>query len=586
MPQDFDNTRALNAYGLTAQIENGALRRISLAGREVIRLIDYPIRDADWGTVPLLGVSVEHSEKRYRHCFTTEDASIEGRFEVQFKPEGSGARIVATLLLKTRHDTIVNRAGFVLLHPLTGVVDTPVQVRCPQGSTRKMHFPALISPGQPVDNIAGLEHKVGEVSIDIAFDGDVFEMEDQRNWTDASFKTYCRPLALPRPYTLQKGTEIRQQISIILQSKPQTDARPIPAHSCRIGRMPAIEIAYEPGLTGPFRAPLDRLGAQGIQIRLVGQMDYLRGLPDIPVTLEIVCGQDAEGDLARIAETCRASGIDPSAVIALPEPYLKSHQPQGPWPMGPAPMDLVGAVRRYFPQARVGGGMLTNFTEFNRCPPDPALVDYVTFGTTAIVHAADDNSVIETLEALPDVIASAAALAHARPMRLGLMSIAMRSNPYGAKTASNPDGELCLPMAMNDPRQRTGFAAAFAIGVAAASAAGGVASFAPAMASGPLGMDRDGRPLPLWHIVAALAALSGAEVEISHSAAGLVVIRGDGRRGIMGVVANIGTEPAGFDTPACLVPENADWDWIDLCAPLAHVILPPRSAAILKGRPS
>ena len=27
--------------------------------------------------------------------------------------------------------------------------------------------------------------------------GDSFEMEDHRNWTDASFKTYVRPLALP-----------------------------------------------------------------------------------------------------------------------------------------------------------------------------------------------------------------------------------------------------------------------------------------------------------------------------------------------------------------------------------------------------
>ena len=38
--------------------------------------------------------------------------------------------------------------------------------------------------------------------------GDIFEMEDQRNWTDASYKTYVRPLALPWPYTLPAGTEL------------------------------------------------------------------------------------------------------------------------------------------------------------------------------------------------------------------------------------------------------------------------------------------------------------------------------------------------------------------------------------------
>ena len=38
-------------------------------------------------------------------------------------------------------------------------------------------------------------------------EGDTFEMEDQRNWTDASYKTYVRPLALPWPYTLRAGEQ-------------------------------------------------------------------------------------------------------------------------------------------------------------------------------------------------------------------------------------------------------------------------------------------------------------------------------------------------------------------------------------------
>ena len=36
-------------------------------------------------------------------------------------------------------------------------------------------------------------------------EGDTFEMEDQRNWSDASYKTYVRPLALPWPYVLPAG---------------------------------------------------------------------------------------------------------------------------------------------------------------------------------------------------------------------------------------------------------------------------------------------------------------------------------------------------------------------------------------------
>ena len=50
----------------------------------------------------------------------------------------------------------------------------------------------------------------------VAFEGDIFEMEDQRNWTDASFKTYCTPLEIPYPVELAKGTKISQKVRISL----------------------------------------------------------------------------------------------------------------------------------------------------------------------------------------------------------------------------------------------------------------------------------------------------------------------------------------------------------------------------------
>ena len=54
---------------------------------------------------------------------------------------------------------------------------------------------------------------------------------------------------------------------------------------------------------------------------------------------------------------------------------------------------------------KVGGGMLSYFTELNRKRPPVDGIDYVTHTTCPIVHAADDISVMETLEALPYVVA-------------------------------------------------------------------------------------------------------------------------------------------------------------------------------------
>ena len=86
-------------------------------------------------------------------------------------------------------------------------------------------------------------------------------MEDQRNWTDASFKTYCRPLAAPRPYRLVAGEPVRQSIAIevadAVGAEGEAGRRVAPgagpeaaseadASGPPTGRMPALLLAVEP----------------------------------------------------------------------------------------------------------------------------------------------------------------------------------------------------------------------------------------------------------------------------------------------------------------------------------------------------
>ncbi len=188
----------------------------------------------------------------------------------------------------------------------------------------------------------------------------------------------------------------------------------------------------------------------------------------------------------------------------------------------PAPRDLVPLLRSAFPAAEIGGGVLTNFTEFNRCPPDPAAIDFATFGTTAIVHTADDRSVVETLRGaaggFPERKGPRSRLRAAS--RVDLDRHALQPLRRG-RSPTRTDARIA--MAMADPRQATDFAAAWAVGAAAAAARGGVASFAPAMTAGPLGLGRDGAPWPLFEVVAALAALGGETVEVSGGPGGPVV---------------------------------------------------------------
>ena len=57
-------------------------------------------------------------------------------------------------------------------------------------------------------------------------EGDAFEMEDQRNWSDASYKTYVRPLARPWPYTLPKGEPVAQSVTARDLRRPRLRPRP------------------------------------------------------------------------------------------------------------------------------------------------------------------------------------------------------------------------------------------------------------------------------------------------------------------------------------------------------------------------
>ncbi len=144
---------------------------------------------------------------------------LQGTFRAEVSATAEGAVLRLSLELTAPAPVPVNRAGFTLLHPLRGVAGAALQVTHSDGSRQATVWPRLISPAQPVRDITGLAHQVRGVNVAITLQGDVFEMEDQRNWSDASYKTYCRPLALPLPYVLGPDNEVRQEMVIALSGR-------------------------------------------------------------------------------------------------------------------------------------------------------------------------------------------------------------------------------------------------------------------------------------------------------------------------------------------------------------------------------
>ena len=78
----------------------------------------------------------------------------------------------------------------------------------------------------------------------------MFETEDQRNWADGSFKTYCRPLDRPFPYDLSEGERVWQRVAIRVRGGAPSAAGP-PPPTLTIGRplarLPLIGFALPDG---------------------------------------------------------------------------------------------------------------------------------------------------------------------------------------------------------------------------------------------------------------------------------------------------------------------------------------------------
>jgi D-apionolactonase len=383
-------------------------------------------------------------------------------------------------------------------------------------------------------------------------EGDAFEMEDHRNWTDASFKTYVRPLAEPWPYTLPAGRSFDQAVSLTFTRKlPKPKARGgskkiavILGRS--IGTIPRIGVGVPAEEADNALSAADALKAAGLQ-QLICQIDCRRGdatalcrrykqlgeATGADIVLEIILtgAESPEAELGRVGGQAKVAGLQPAVVAVSPAADLKATLPGSAGPKVPPLADIYKAARSSFPGARLGGGVFSYFTELNRKRPPAELLDYVTHTSAPTVHAADDIAVMETLEALPYVIASTRSfIGKKTPYWVGPSSIAARDNPYGAATAANPDnGRVCL--ADRDPRQRGLFGAAWTLGYMAAFARGGVEAITMAAATGPRGLlysstdtpqpyfdDVKRGVYPLYHVVAGLAAAAGKKQLAADSA--------------------------------------------------------------------
>jgi D-apionolactonase len=546
--------RVLQAGPLTVEFDAGNLRHIRYNDHEMIRAVSFVVRDKNWGTyapqIAHLNLHEEPGQFRISYEATVREKEEEFRYSAAITGKSDGSLSFSGKGTATS-DFLTNRTGFVVLHPIEGVAGGACTVEHVDGTIEETRFPLLIDPVQPMSALRAITHEFFPgLKISCRMEGDTFEMEDQRNWTDASYKTYVRPLALPWPYVIAKGETIDQAVTLtVCGAARERDSVDGPL-SLAVGEqiagrtMPSLGLGLDPkdldateqSLSALKRAAPShlvcfydpRLGHSQADLKRMAAIGHALGTE---LWLEFVIPRvdHFEKDIQDLGRAVSGLGNPFAAVMISPAPDLKCTLPGSPWPPCPALADCYRAACAAFPGARLGGGMFSFFTELNRKRPPVGLLDFVTFTTVAIFHAGDDRSAMEGLESLPYLAKSVEAFIDGKPYHVGPSAIGLRMNPYGEAPMANP---LNIRQAMNgmDPRQRGLFAAAWSVGFVARFAKGGASALTLGGTVGEFGIayakmdyrqpwfDENGGFYPVYQAIKGLAALRGLpliELDIS-----------------------------------------------------------------------
>ncbi len=452
------NKGDLTSGPIRMTFENGGLRYITYQGLEVIRGINFFVRDANWGTVPNtvedtvynsagIGFHLNYQVKSFRdsidfrwNCAVTANAN-----EVAFDIAG-----------KAHSNFKGNRLGFVLLHP-NRMAGKSVEIEHSDGSKTMGIFPETISPHQPFKDIKGMHWEENGLAVNIEFSGEVFEMEDQRNWLDASYKTYCTPLERPFPVDISKGEEVHQKISITFSGRPQDDPVLVPKNQLLIGdkeyELPQIGlVANGTVLEERHIEDLKKLDLAHLRLEAkTHEGDWKNDFEKqtrqalqlgLPVELFIYSNAKEIGaHLREIITVSNFSKLDIKKVMAVDLDEISNS--------AGFIASFSKAVRRSLGEVPIGGGTDYYFTEVNRMRPPMDKIDYLSFSVHPQVHAFDDTSILETSSTFLDMGKSAKAISDGKPVHISPITLTGRLNP----AATDANARFLTKVQRSDPRQ-------------------------------------------------------------------------------------------------------------------------------------
>ena len=486
--------RVLRAGPLEVALDGPDLRYARLGDVEVVRRVYVAVRDVNWDTIVCSEQRVEVDEAAdsfsvdcwLRHRRGPVDFEWHGHFE-----GSSDGTVVYEMDGRARGPFDYAKIGICVHHPSRESQGRPYRASTPGGIVEGT-LPTIIGPQvhlaaegydeplfAPCSSLSVALAAGPTVQLD--FEGSLFEMEDQRNWTDASFKSVSTPAHLGYRHHAVDGKQIRQRLTFRVDGVAAArtgGSRRAPGDTLTVGGpvgrvLPPIgfglpsdgvphtsnELARVRELRPDHLRADVRLGDDGA---LDAALDACRGAGSA-LELALFVAPGSEAELDALGAALASSNVPLARVLLFGEGHTAT----------PESLAREGAAR--LPGIVLGGGTNINFCDVNRERPDLSAVSTVAYSINAQVHAFDERSVVETLEGQADTMISAHAVFAGLGVAVSPVTMRPRFNPDAipGEALARSDDELPWEV---DPRQMSAFCAAWTLGSVKALAEAGADS--------------------------------------------------------------------------------------------------------------
>ncbi len=254
----WPDTTQVTHGGFTLDLARDAIRNITYDGAQIIDLLYTAIRPLDWSTL----APDEHSEDIQiigNDCVISITDSFTGVMTSQTRVTlSSGNAFSVAYELHGLTEYSVNRWGICFCLNTAEWMGSAVL-----SLGNRYSLMEDIAPQRAVDGvIQGLFPPSSElhfVAPDMRFikalsSGKVLEAEDQRNWTDNTFKIYSGSLSEPRPYKVTAGSHWNQSVEFEVGAPSQATPDPEKILVREIEALPSIGLQFN---GEPLLAPDD-----------------------------------------------------------------------------------------------------------------------------------------------------------------------------------------------------------------------------------------------------------------------------------------------------------------------------------------